>query len=71
MMPGRQFSHHTTISAPAFPTPGAAGCCLVPYCQNSAPLAGGFVAPVPAVGVDLCVADASMLKIIGYLRHTG
>ena len=60
MMLSLQFSRHTTASAPEFPTPGAAGCRLMPYRQSSPPLPGVIVAPMTAVGADLCVADASM-----------
>lgn len=60
MMRRLQFSRHTTASAPEFPAPRAARCCSMPYRQNSPPLARVIVAPMTAVGVDLCVADGSM-----------
>ncbi|AKU11040.1 transposase [Azoarcus sp. CIB] len=60
MMHRLQFSRHTTASAPEFPAPRAAGCCSMPYRQHSPPQARVIVAPMTAVGVDLCVADGSM-----------
>ena len=60
MMHRLQFSRHTTASAPEFPARGAAGCCPLLYRQHSPPLARLIMAPVTAVGADLCVADGSM-----------
>lgn len=60
MMRSLQFSHHTTTSAPGFPAPEAAGCCSMLYRPHSPPAARVIVAPMTAVGADLCVADASM-----------
>ena len=60
MMLRLQFSRHTTTSALAFPAPRAAGCCSMPYRQNSPPLARVTVAPITGVSVDLYVADGSM-----------
>ena len=53
-------SRHTTASARAFPAPRAAGCCSMPYRQNSPPLARVIVEPMTDIGVDLYVADGSM-----------
>lgn len=60
MMHSLQLFRHTTASAPEFPAPGAAGCCSMPYRQHSPLLARAIVAPMTAVGADLCVADGSM-----------
>ncbi|AKU09911.1 transposase [Azoarcus sp. CIB] len=60
MIHSLQLFRRTTAPAPEFPAPGAAGCCSMPYRPHSPLLARAIVAPMTAVGADLCLADASM-----------
>jgi hypothetical protein len=62
MMPTPGFLRDAPASASGFPVSRTACCCSTPHRHNSLPVALALVAPFSDIGVDLYVADGSMIQ---------